>query len=81
MSTHCCVSISNQECKVRSEIVNVNTKEPIFYSFSIIIRKCSGRSNNINDRYEKFRVCDVVKNLNVNFFNLMSRTNETRHIK
>ena len=25
--------------------------------------------------------CDVVKNLNVKVFNLMSRTNETRHIE
>ena len=28
-----CVSINNQECKVRPEIVNVNSKEPIFFSF------------------------------------------------
>ena len=27
------------------------------------------------------RVSDVVKNLNVKVFSLMSRTNETRHIK
>ena len=26
-----CVSINNQECKVRPEIVNVNSNEPIFY--------------------------------------------------
>ena len=29
------VSIKNQECKVRLEIVNVNSIEPIFYAFSI----------------------------------------------
>ena len=28
-----CVSINNQECKVRPEIVNVNSKEPVFFSF------------------------------------------------
>ena len=43
--------------------------------------KCSGSSNNINDPYAKMCVPDVVKNLNVKVFNLMSRTNETRHIK
>ena len=26
-----CISIKNQECKVKPEIVNVNSKEPIFY--------------------------------------------------
>ena len=25
-----CVSINNQECKVRPEIVNINSNEPIF---------------------------------------------------
>ena len=75
-----CVSISNQECKVRPEIVNVNSNDPIFYPFSIITSKCSGSSNNINDPYAKFCVPDVVKNLIIKVFNLMSRTNETRHI-
>ena len=28
-----CVSISNQESKVRSNIVNVNSNEPVFFSF------------------------------------------------
>ena len=37
-----CVSISNQECKVRPEIVNVNSNDPIFYPFSIRTSKCSG---------------------------------------
>ena len=37
--------------------------------------------NNINDPYAKTCVPDVVKNLNVKEFNLMSRTNETRNIK
>ena len=32
-------------------------------------------------RIQKFCVPDVVKNLNVKVFNLMSRTNETRHIE
>ena len=41
-----CVSMNNQECKVRPEIVNVNSNEPVFYSFSIKTSKCSGSSNN-----------------------------------
>ena len=76
-----CVSMNNQECKVRPEIVNVNIDEPVFYPFSIKTSKCSGSCNNINDPYAKICVPDVVKDLNVKVFNLMSRTNETRHIK
>ena len=40
-----------------------------------------GSCNNISNPYEKLRVPDVVKNLNVKVFNLMSRTNETRDIE
>ena len=76
-----CVSMTNQECKVRPQIVNVNSDEPVFYPFSIKTSKCSGSCNNINDPYAKMCVPDVVKNLNVKVFNLMSRTNETRHIE
>ena len=60
-----CVSISNQECKVRPETVNVNSNKPLFYPFSIKTSKCSGSSNNINDPYAKLCVPNVVKNLNM----------------
>ena len=73
--------MANKECKVRSEIINVNSNEPVFYPFSIKTSKYSGSCNNINDPYAKICVPDVVKDLNVKVFNLMSRTNETRHIK
>ena len=75
-----CISMTNQECKVRPQIVNVNSDEPVFYPFSIKTSKCSGSCNNINDPYAKMCVPDVVKNLNVKVFNVMSRTNETRQI-
>ena len=53
----------------------------LYFSISINKNKYSGSCNNINDPYAKMCVPDVVKNLNVKVFNLMSRTNETRHIK
>ena len=70
--------MKNQECKVRPEIINVNSNEPVFYLFSIKTSKCSGSCNNINDPFAKICVPDVIKDLNVKVFNLMSRTNETR---
>ena len=51
----------------------------MFFPFSIKTSKCSGSSNNINNPYAKLCAPDVVTNLNVRAFNLMSRTNETRH--
>ena len=73
--------MNSQECKVRPQIVNVNSDEPVFFPFSFKTSKCSGSCDNINDPYAKICDSDVVKNLNVKVFNLMSRTNETRHIE
>ena len=71
-----CISMNNQERKVRPQIVNINGNEPVFSPFSIKTSKCSGSCNNVNNPYPKLCVPDVVKNLNVKVFNLMSRTNK-----
>ena len=76
-----CVSMKNQECKVRPEIGDVSSHSPIFYPFSVKINRCIDNCNNINDPYARICVPDTVKNLNVKVFNLMSRTNETRSIE
>ena len=75
-----CISMNNQACKARPEIINVNSNNPVFYPFSIKTSKCSGNCNNINDPYAKICV-PVAKDLNVKVFNLMSRTNEIKNIK
>ena len=53
------VSMNNQEYKIRTEIINLNTNGPMFYR----------------------KIPDRIKDTLVKVFNLMSRTNETRHIK
>ena len=73
--------MKNRECKVRPEIVNINSNNPMFYPFSIKVNKCNGNCDNINNPYARICVPNIVKNLNVKVFNLMSRTNETRQIK
>ena len=56
-----CISMTNQECRVRQQIVYVNSNEPVFFPFSIKISKCGGSCNNINDPYAEMCVPDVVK--------------------
>ena len=60
-----CVSISNQKCKLRSKIINVNTNEPMFCPYSITINKCKGSCDTINDPYAKICVPDTIKSKNV----------------
>ena len=60
-----CISLNNQECEVRPEIVNVNSDETVFFLFSIQTSKCSRICNNINDPYAKLCVPDVIANPDV----------------
>ena len=76
-----CISMNNKECKTRQQVVNVNGDEPVIFPFNIETSKYSSSCNNINYTYAKVCFPDVVKNLNVKVFNLMSRTNETRFIE
>ena len=45
------------------------------------VNKCGGSCNNINDPYAKLCIPVVVKNINVKVFNLMSWSNQTKHIE
>ena len=66
-----CISMNNHEHKMRPEVININSNEPLFYPYSIKVYKSSGSCNNINDPYSKLCV-SVVKNMNIKVFNLMS---------
>ena len=71
------VSMNNQGCKIRPEIINLNTNEPFLYPYSMKINRCKGSCNTINDPYAKICVPDEIKNTNIEVF----KTHKTRHIK
>ena len=62
------ISMNNQQCKTRPQVVNVNEDEPVFFPFCSNTSKCSGSCNNFNYPYATICVRDVVKNLNVKVF-------------
>ena len=72
--------MNNQACKVRPQIVNVNEDDPLLFAYRVKASTCSGSCNNVNN-HAKLCVPDVVKNLNVKVFHLVSGTNETKRIK
>ena len=76
-----CVSMNDQECKIRPEVINSNSDNLLFYSCSTEVTNCGGSCNNIDNPYAKSCVPDVVKNINAKVFSLISRINETRHIE
>ena len=75
-----CVSAVNEKCMARPKIIDTNANEPVFYLLSIKVNKCSGSCNIINDPMAKLCAPDVVKDLNLKVFNMLSRINETRKI-
>ena len=48
-----CISMNNQECKTKPQVINVNGDELVFFTFSIKTSKCSGSCNNVNYPYAK----------------------------
>ena len=75
-----CISMNNQERKTRPQVINANVIN--FFPFIIKTSKCSDSCNNTNYYpYAKICVPDVVKDLNVKVFNLISKTNATRFIE
>ena len=73
--------MNNQECKTRTKKININNNEPVFYPFGKKVNNSSGSCNNINNPYAKLCVPDIVKNINVKVFNLMSWTHQTKDIE
>ena len=59
-----------QECKITPQKKNISSNEPLFYSYSVKISKCSGNCNYINNPYGKVCVPNVVKNIHVKVFDL-----------
>ena len=76
-----CISMNNQECKTRPQVININGDEPVFFPFSIETSKCSGGCNNFNYLYAKISIPAIIKNFNVKVFNLTSKSNDTRFIE
>ena len=59
---------------------DVNTNEPVFYPYNITVNKCKRSCNTNNSPYAKLCVPDTIKIINVEVFNLMSWSNQTKQI-
>ena len=74
------VSVINEKCMSRPKIIDLNKDELVYYPLSIKVNKYSGDCNNINDSMAKLCVPNIVKDMNINVFNLLARINETRKV-
>ena len=58
-----CMSMINQKCRSRPNIIDVNTNDPVFYPYSIKVNKCSGSCNNINNPMLNYAFLILLKKL------------------
>ena len=75
-----CLSLINQKCKPRPKILDVNEGigEALFYLYNVLVNKCSGSCNTLDNPMSKICVPKIIKNVNMKVYNSLMRLNETR---
>ena len=76
------VSVVKQKCMPRPKILDVNEGigEALFYSYTVLVNKCSRSCNNLDNPMSKICVPKIVKNVNMHVYNFLMRLNETRNV-
>ena len=77
-----CLSVINRTCMPRPKILDVNegVGEALFYPYNVLVNKCSGSCNTLNDPMARLCVPNIIKNVNVKVYNFWMRLNETRNL-
>ena len=77
-----CVSVVNQKCMPRPKMLDVNegVGEALFYPYNVLVNKCSGSCNALDDPMVKMCVPNIIKNVNMKVYNFLMKLNETRNL-
>ena len=77
-----CVSVTNQACMPRPKILDVNegVGEALFYLYNVLVNKCSGSCNTLDDSMAKLCVPNIINRVNMKIYNFLMRLNETRNV-
>ena len=77
-----CVSVVNRKCMPRPKILDVNevVGEALFYLYNVLVNKCSGSCDTINNPMAKLCLPNIIKGINMKVYNFLMRLNETRNV-
>ena len=77
-----CVSVVNQKCMPRPKILDVNEGfgEALFYLYNVLVNKCSGSCDTLDDPMARLCVPNIIKRINTKVYNFLMRLNETRNV-
>ena len=77
-----CLSLINQKCMPRPKVLNVNegNGEALFYPYNVLVNKCSGSCDTLDNPMSKICVPKIIKNVNMKVYNFLMGLNETRNV-
>ena len=77
-----CLSVINRKCMPRPKILDINegVGEALFYPYNVLVNKCSGSCDAINDPMARLCVPNIIKRVNMKVYNFFMRLNETRNV-
>ena len=77
-----CLSLINRKCIPRPKILNVNEgiEEALFYLYNVLVNKCSGSCDTLDNPMSKLCVPKIIKNVNMKVYNFLMRLNGTRNV-
>ena len=77
-----CVSVINQKCMPRPKILDVDegVSQALFYPYNVLVNKCSGSCNTLDNPMTKLCVPNVIKRVNIQVYNFLMMLNETRNV-
>ena len=76
------MSVVNQKCMPRPKILDVNedVSETLFYPYNVLVNKCSGSCDTLDNPMAKLCVPNIIKKINMKVYNFLMRLNETRNV-
>ena len=68
-----CVSVINQKCMPRPKILDVNegVGEALFYPYNVLVNKCSGSCNTLDDPMATLCVPNIIKRVNMKVYKFL----------
>ena len=77
-----CVSVVNQKYMPRPKVLDVNegVGEALFYPYNVLINKCSGSCDTLDDPMAKLCVPNIIKVINMKIYNFWMRSNEILNV-
>ena len=65
-----CISVINRKCMPRPKILDVNKSvgEALFYPYNVLVNKCNGSCDTINNRMAKLCVPGIIKRINMQVY-------------